>query len=275
MSRENAMTASFEEMSVYGHPVLFTSLRIDRSTVPEGMYLYELRHGDEDWSEPCQLARSILANHYGTVLTREPIQLPVSGALELNTGDFDFSDGDCRSVAAFREKYPASDKEDINFFSVNDPSMHDLYYSQSEEQDKKNGCIGHLRGVFGSGKQFYTTWWPHQDDKLNTPAIKQDIDRTVNWLREQPDSPLRDFDTMKKCCARYMPSCEIKGATMPSCGFMVKTKQYVYMLRCTPVKGDYNFYMYCFQRQEFEKARTQPEKKNRPPGKKKKAEPER
>ena len=30
---------------------------------------------------------------------------------------------------------------------------------------------------------------------LNTPEFKADIDRTVNWLREQPDSPLRDFDT--------------------------------------------------------------------------------
>lgn len=275
MSRENAMTAAFEEVTVYGQPALFTSLRIDRGTVPDGLYLYELRHADEDWSDPCQLARGILVNHYGTVLTREPIQLPIEGALNMNPGDFNFSDGGCRTVAAFQEKYPASDKAVIDFFSVNDAAMHDLYFSRSEEQDKAAGCVGHLRGDFGGGKQFFTTWWPHQNDALNTPEFKQDIDRTVNWLREQPDSPLRDFDTMKRCCARYMPSCEIKGGALPSCGFMVKTKQYVYMLRCTPVKGDYNFYMYCFQRQAFEKARTQPKKKDRPAAKKKRTEPER
>ena len=274
MSRENAMTAAFEEVTVYGQPALFTSLRVDRSTVPDGLHLYELRHADEDWNDPCQLARGILVNHYGTVLTREPIQLPVSGALELNAGDFNFSDGDCRTVAAFQEKYPVSDKAVIDFFSVNDPTMHDLYFSQSEEQDRKNACIGHLRGDFGGGKQFFTTWWPHQNDALNTSEFKQDIDRTVNWLREQPDSPLRDFDTMKKCCDRYMPSCEIKGAMMPSCGFMVKTKQYVYMLRCTPVRGDYQLYCYCYERKEFEKVRQAPTKKP-PAPKKKRSEPER
>ena len=109
-------------------------------------------------------------------------------------------------------------------------------------------CVGHLRGDFGNGKQFYTTWWPHQADRLNTPEFKADIDRTVNWLREQPDSPLQDFDTMKRCCDRYERTCSIKQSALPSCGFMVKTKQYVYMLRCTPIKGDYQFYCYCYQR---------------------------
>lgn len=275
MSKENAMTAAYEEVLVFGQPALFTSLRIDRDTLPEGIFLYELRYGDEDWSDPCQLARSILVNHYGTILTREPIQRPVEGWLPINQGDFKFSDGGCRTVAAFLEKHPVSDKEVIDFFSVNDPSMHDLYFSQNEEKDKSTGCIGHLRGDFGSGKQFFTTWWPHQNDTLNTPEFKRDIDRVVNWLREQPDSPLRDFDTMKRCCARYLPSCEIKGGAAPSCGFMVKTKEYVYMLRCTPVKGDYQFYAYCYQRQEFEKARTQPKSKEQPTPKKKRTEPER
>lgn len=275
MSRENVMTAAFEEVSVYGKPALFTSLRVDRSTVPDGLYLYELRHADEDWGDPCHLARSILVNHYGTVLTREPIQLPVEGWLNLNPSDFYFSDGGCRTAAAFQEKYPVSDKEVIDFFCVNDPAMHDLFFSQSEETDKATGCVGHLRGDFGCGKQFCTTWWLHQNDALNTPEFKEDIDRIVNWLREQPDSPLRDLNAMERSCARYMPSCEIKGGAMPSCGFMVKTKRFVYMLRCAPVKGDYNFYIYCYRRQEFETARTQPEKKNRPAAHKKKTEPER
>ena len=75
--------------------------------------------------------------------------------------------------------------------------------------------MGHLRGDFGSGKQFYTTWWPHQQDALNTPEFKADIDRTVNWLREQPGSPLRDFDSMKRYCNRYEQICAIKGALLP------------------------------------------------------------
>ena len=134
--------------------------------------------------------------------------------------------------------------------------------------------MGHLRGDFGSGKQFYTTWWPHQQDALNTPEFKADIDRTINWLREQPDSPLRDFDSMDRYCNRYERICAIKGALLPSCGFMVKTKRYVYMLRCTPVKGDYNFYIYCYRRKNFEKVCAEQKKNNRSHNKKK-SEPER
>ena len=109
---------------------------------------------------------------------------------------------------------------------------------------------------------------------LNTPEFKADIDRTVNWLREQPDSPLRDFDTMKRCCTYYQRSCAIKDAILPSCAFLVESKQYVYMLRCTPTKGDYNFYMYCYQRAAFEKYRAQLKAKAHSLAKKR-AEPER
>ena len=55
---------------------------------------------------------------------------------------------------------------------------------------------------------------------------------------------------MKRYCDRYEQSLRHQaGALLPSCGFMVKTKQYVYMLRCTPIKGDYQFYIYCYQRE--------------------------
>ena len=54
---------------------------------------------------------------------------------------------------------------------------------------------------------------------------------------------------------------------------MGKTQQYVYMLRCTPVKGDYQFYIYCYQRKPFEKAQKNSKKNDRLV--KKRAEPER
>lgn len=49
---------------------------------------------------------------------------------------------------------------------------------------------------------------------------------------------------------------------------------YVYMLRCTPVKGDYQFYIYCYQRKPFEKAQKGQQKNDRL-AVKKRAEPER
>ena len=215
--------------------------------MPKGLYRYELRHGDENWGDPVSLSRNIIVNYYGAVLTREPFQLPIEGWIPLEDDSLSFQDGGCRTLAEFQRKYPVSKKDVIDFFVANDDSLHDFYFSHSEAQDKATGCVGHLRGDFGSGKQFFTTWWPHQGDQLNTPAFKADIDRAVNWLREQPDSPLHDFDTMKRFCGRFERSCAIKGAMLPSYAFMAKTKQYVYMIRCTPVKGDYQFYLLCAQ----------------------------
>lgn len=271
----DAEKLTYQEVTILGKPALFTECRIDRTTVPEGVYRYEMRHADEDWGEPATLSRSIVVNYYGSVLTREPFQLPVEGWIPLESGSLSFRDGSCRTLAEFREKYPASKKDVIDFYSVNDETLHDLYFSRGEEQDKAVGCVGHLRGDFGSGgKQFFTTWWPHQNDALNTPAFKADIDRAVNWLREQPDSPLRDFDTMKRCCDRYGRSCAIKGTLLPSYGFMAKTKQYVYMIRCTPVKGDYHFYVHCYQRKPFEKAHRERQENDRHQAKRQ-TEPER
>ena len=274
MSRHDADCLIYDEVTIFDRPALFTECRIDRATMPEGVYRYELRHGDEDWGEPVELARSIFANYYGTVLTREPFQLPIDGWVPMENDSLSFLDGECRTLAEFQQKYPASEKDVIDFYSVNDSSLHDLYFSRSEEQDKVVGCVGHLRGDFGSGKQFYTTWWPHQQDALNTPEFKADIDRTVNWLREQSDSPLHDLNAMQFCYKRYRNSCEIKNAVLPSCAFLVESKQYVYMLRCTPTKGDYNFYMYCYQRAAFEKYRAQLKAKARSLAKKR-TEPER
>ena len=166
----DAQKVTYQEVTIFDRPALFTECRIDQATVPEGVYRYELRHGDADWGEPIELSRSLMVNFYGTVLTREPFQLPIDGWIPMENDSLSFQDGGCHTLAEFQQKYPASDKEVIDFYSVNEPALHALYFSRSEEQDKSAGCVGHLRGDFGSGKQFYTTWWPHQQDALNTPV---------------------------------------------------------------------------------------------------------
>ena len=75
----NAGTARFEEVEILGIPALFTTLRVDRTTVPKGMYAYDMQTDPEDWSQPCLLGRHITVEHFGTVLTASPIHLPESG----------------------------------------------------------------------------------------------------------------------------------------------------------------------------------------------------
>lgn len=62
----NAMTEHYEEITVCGKPALFTSIRIKRDTVPDGLYTYDVRHDDECRGIPCEIAPYVMVNHWGT-----------------------------------------------------------------------------------------------------------------------------------------------------------------------------------------------------------------
>lgn len=67
-SRINLFSDLFNDEVTY-----ITNHRIDRTTVPEGFYAYDIRH-DEDWGNPCTIEPNILVNHYGTILTNRPVE---------------------------------------------------------------------------------------------------------------------------------------------------------------------------------------------------------
>jgi hypothetical protein len=75
----DAMTEHYEEITVCGKPALFTSIRIKRDTVPEGLYAYDVRHDDECRGIPCEIAPFIMVNHWGTIILTEPLELPDDG----------------------------------------------------------------------------------------------------------------------------------------------------------------------------------------------------
>ena len=67
---------------------LFTNARVDIKTIPEGHYAYDLREGDN--GEIGTLERRVVVNHYGTFLTKTPIELGESGCLTVGV-DMDYS----------------------------------------------------------------------------------------------------------------------------------------------------------------------------------------
>lgn len=105
MARLDAMQEKFEEVMVLGRPALFTGVRIKRDTVPDGLYLYEVRGNDDGGWDPVQIANGILVNHFGSIIVREPIDLPPDGYLDIDPEkDWSFAGGDCRTVKEFWEK---------------------------------------------------------------------------------------------------------------------------------------------------------------------------
>lgn len=57
-------------------------------------------------------------------------------------------------------------------------------YSQSSQIEAQTGCIGHLRGDFGAGQEFFSSWFDHRGE-YKTDEFKAEFDEVVNSLRKK------------------------------------------------------------------------------------------
>ena len=82
MARLKASDIVWVKVNVLGKECLFSDLRIDRESVPEGYSMYEVRHTDDDWGMPAEIGNWIMVNFFGTLLTKEPFVLEPSTAVD-------------------------------------------------------------------------------------------------------------------------------------------------------------------------------------------------
>ena len=120
-----------------------------------------------------------------------------------------------------------------------------LFYSEpNKESDLALKTIGHLRMDFGStGKEFWHTWWPHNDDQFNTQEFKDELQTIVDTLRA--DGPLKDLESMRSFCAQNGGAITTDGRSF---GYVMETEHCRYCLRCTPSPGEYQGYLYCYEK---------------------------
>lgn len=104
----DAMCISFDEVKLFHKAVLFSEMRIDINTLPKGMYLYELRYADFDQTDPCQLAKGILVNFYGTIISNKKIRLDKNGLRDFSTekNEFLFVDSNGKTINEYLEIHP-------------------------------------------------------------------------------------------------------------------------------------------------------------------------
>lgn len=116
----------------------------------------------------------------------------------------------------------------------------DWLYSGQRETDAEWGCIGHLRGDFGSdGHAFWTSWFDHTP-RLKSAAFREELQSVVNHLREE-GGLLSGFAAMRRQCRSGL-ACD------DSYGFRAETAHYEYCLRCIPRRDDYHFYLYFYDK---------------------------
>ena len=106
MFRYDAMTEDFQEVTILGKPTLFTPIRIDRGTLHNGYYLYEVRHDDDCQGDAVQIARNIMVNHWGSLIMPDELELDADGFMDIEPEAVNYSAGDCRSMKEFMKKYP-------------------------------------------------------------------------------------------------------------------------------------------------------------------------
>lgn len=100
-----------------------------------------------------------------------------------------------------------------------------LFYSElDQKQDEALGTVGHIRMDFGSGgKEFWHTWWPHNEDRFNTLEFKEELQAIVDTLRA--NGPLKDLASMSNYCHK-------NGGTITedsrSFGYVAETDHYRY-----------------------------------------------
>ena len=121
-------------------------------------------------------------------------------------------------------------------------------YAQSTQIEGQTGCIGHLRGDFGSGgNEFFTSWFDHRRD-LKTDQFKNELDEVINALRSGEYGLLKSRTDMSQY-ARSRPDSAFEGSYTTEYGFRADTEKYAFLIRCNPTRGDYNFYCYCYVRE--------------------------
>lgn len=120
MYRQDAMKEVFEEVTVLDKPMLFTCLRIDRATVPKGLYMYEVRHDDDMRGDPVQIANWIMVNHWGTLISSEPLKLTPSKTVNNAYLDIDPEkdwnyEGVEATISEYMERHPPKKEKQKDF----------------------------------------------------------------------------------------------------------------------------------------------------------------
>lgn len=87
--RYHAQELRYERVRIFEKEAFFTCDRIQRDSVPQGLYQYEVRHDDEGLGDPVQIARGILVNFWGSLLCREQLEdEETQGTIYLSEADW-------------------------------------------------------------------------------------------------------------------------------------------------------------------------------------------
>ena len=72
-------------MEIAGQEAIFSNGRFDRDKLPDFLHCYDIR--DDSYGNPARLEPSVVVNHFGSILTKRPIEFPPEGYIDLIADD--------------------------------------------------------------------------------------------------------------------------------------------------------------------------------------------
>ena len=72
----------YDLVELFGKPALFTSDRLSKADIPKGLYVCHVRGDDETTGGFAELAPKVLVNHFGSIVTKEPVDFGEKGFIE-------------------------------------------------------------------------------------------------------------------------------------------------------------------------------------------------
>lgn len=242
-------TDSMQHAELFGKPVLFTNWLVQRDTIPQGWHCYDLRGTRKAPNARITLVDQEVGYHAGTVLSPTPLRREGVTSRRVN-GTF-YLLGEELTLEQFCEEHDLPCPQDIREFVLRpaSPDEAGLFFSELEpEKDEALGTIGHVRMDFGhGGREFWHSWWPHNGDRFNTPEFKEVLQRLADNLRQT--GLLKNLGAMDAYCWQH------GGAITEdrrSYGYITETENYRFCLRCTPLSGEHQGYLYCYDLRQQE-----------------------
>lgn len=93
---------SYKAVRLNGILAMFTISRIERDSLPEGIYAYDIRESD-DGNQLSTIEPSVCVNHGGTILTFQEIPMPSKGYVDIE--ECNFGPDESLSFEELREEF--------------------------------------------------------------------------------------------------------------------------------------------------------------------------
>jgi len=109
----------YQEVEIFDVPGLFSNGRIDPATIPEGMYVYDLRGSDYDPGQPITVENHVTVNHAGSVITAKPLDLGEDGRLTFTEEEgLNFVGGEISAYKFLNEQRKDRHTEEVEAESI-------------------------------------------------------------------------------------------------------------------------------------------------------------